>query len=130
MKIGELAALSGTTVETVRFYEGAGLLPAPHRNTSNYRCYDETHLERLRFIRSCRDLDLSLDKIKALITVNETDVPCDAAHAVIRAHLDEIERKMLSLESLRERLIALQNRCKGHTNHNDCGLLEGLRRHA
>jgi small multidrug resistance family-3 protein len=47
MKIGELARLAGTNVETIRYYERDGLLPVPARSEGNYRIYGETHVQRL-----------------------------------------------------------------------------------
>ena len=61
MKIGELAKLADCQVETVRYYEREGLLPAPARSEGNYRLYSSEHLERLTFIRNCRTLDMTLD---------------------------------------------------------------------
>jgi DNA-binding transcriptional MerR regulator len=56
LTIGDLASATGTKVVTVRYYEQAGLLPAPPRTSGNYRTYGADHLNRLRFIRRCRDL--------------------------------------------------------------------------
>src|SRR5690606_14867068 len=67
MKIGELARAARCSTETVRFYEKAGLLPEPARSGGNYRQYGPAHLERLRFIRNCRGLDMAHDEIRALL---------------------------------------------------------------
>ncbi len=48
MKIGELAQVAQTTVETVRYYEKEGLLPEPARTAGNFRVYGPEHVERLR----------------------------------------------------------------------------------
>ena len=66
MRIGELAQRSGVAVETIRFYEAQGLLPAPLRLENNYRNYTRRHLARLHFIRHCRLLDMSLEEIAKL----------------------------------------------------------------
>lgn len=60
LTIGHLARETGTKVETVRFYEKNGLLPAPSRAENNYRSYDRSHLNRLSFIRRARDLGFSI----------------------------------------------------------------------
>jgi DNA-binding transcriptional MerR regulator len=60
MRIGELAGLTGYQVETVRYYEREGLLPAPGRSAGNYRVYAPEHAARLAFIHRCRSLDMSL----------------------------------------------------------------------
>ena len=62
MRIGELAQRSGVAVETIRYYEAQGLLPAPLRLDNNYRNYTRKHLARLHFIRHCRLLDMSLEE--------------------------------------------------------------------
>ena len=69
MRIGQLANALGCTVETIRFYEKQGLLPAPHRTNGNFRKYDEEHVQRLSFICNCRSLDLSLNEIKTLLSL-------------------------------------------------------------
>ena len=67
MKIGELAKLADCQVETVRYYEREGLLPAPARSEGNYRLYSSEHLERLTFIRNCRTLDMNPGRDQKLV---------------------------------------------------------------
>ena len=67
MKIGELAQSARCSVETVRYYEKEGLLPAPERGQNNYRIYGTAHVERLRLIRNCRALDMTLEEIRVLL---------------------------------------------------------------
>ncbi len=71
MKIGELAKKAGCQVETVRYYEREGLLPAPARTEGNYRLYGTQHLDRLVFIRNCRTLDMTLDEIQRLLALRD-----------------------------------------------------------
>lgn len=67
MKIGELANLTQTQVETIRYYEREGLLPETARTGGNYRIYGDAHAARLSFIRHCRGLDMTLDEIRILL---------------------------------------------------------------
>jgi DNA-binding transcriptional MerR regulator len=67
MKIGELARIAMTQVETIRYYERAGLLPETARTEGNYRIYGDAHVERLSFIRNCRNLDMTLEEIRVLL---------------------------------------------------------------
>ena len=60
MKIGELAAKAGVTVQTVRFYEREKLLPAPARTRSGYRDYGPKDVDRLIFIQDCQRLGFTL----------------------------------------------------------------------
>ena len=71
MRIGELAESTGTAVETIRFYEREGLVPAAQRADNNYRVYTAAHAERLAFIRHCRNLDMTLDEIRTLLRLRD-----------------------------------------------------------
>jgi DNA-binding transcriptional MerR regulator len=82
MKIGELARNAQCTVETVRYYEKAGLLAEPARTEGNFRVYGPEHLERLRLIRNCRALDMSHEEIHALLKLaNAAGDDCSAVTA-------------------------------------------------
>ncbi|MCD6680749.1 MAG: MerR family transcriptional regulator [Burkholderiaceae bacterium] len=64
MRIGEVAELTGTPVDSIRYYERRGLLPAPGLSPANYRAYASEQVDRLRLIRRCRALDISLQEIR------------------------------------------------------------------
>jgi DNA-binding transcriptional MerR regulator len=49
LSIGDLSKATGTKVETIRWYEKVGILPAPLRTAGNYRAYSHAHLDRLNF---------------------------------------------------------------------------------
>ena len=127
MKIGELAERTHTPVETVRYYEKAGLMPAPARTDTNYRRYDDGHLARLRFIRHCRALDLSLDEVRALLRVrDDPQADCAAANELVHQHLEHVRQRMDELAQLRDQLEALERLC-GHSRPSaQCGILEEL----
>jgi MerR family mercuric resistance operon transcriptional regulator len=63
--IGALSSHSSVNVETIRYYERAGLLPVPPRTEGGQRSYGEDHVQRLTFIRRSRDLGFSLDEVLA-----------------------------------------------------------------
>src|SRR5574337_680669 len=67
MRIAELGRATGVDIETIRYYEKAGLLPTPARTANGYRDYGPTHLERLAFVRHCRALDMPLAEVKRLL---------------------------------------------------------------
>ena len=127
MKIGDLAQASATTIETIRYYERQGLLPAPPRTASNYRRYEAAHLERLQFIRQCRKLDMSLDEVRELLAVRDApDAACDAANRVLDEHIDHISQRIRELRVLERQLKALRSRCGLSQRAGDCGILAGL----
>src|SRR5215471_6816475 len=70
MHIGELARSGGVNVQTIRFYERQALLPKPARNSSGYRSYDRSDLERVTFIKRNQQLGFTLIEIKQLIRLH------------------------------------------------------------
>src|SRR4030088_879198 len=105
LTIGHLARETGTKVETIRFYEKTGLLPAPGRTAGNYRSYDPDHLNRLSFIRRARDLEGSIPQTRALLGLaDDKDQQCEAIDAIARAHLEAVNRKIRDLQALRREL--------------------------
>ena len=95
MKIGELAGLTRTQVETIRYYEREGLLPTPDRTGGNYRIYGESHVERLAFIRNCRNLDMTLDEIRVLLRFRELpDENCGEVNALLDEHIGHVAERV------------------------------------
>ena len=64
LTIGTLAKQTGTKVQTIRYYEDIGLMPAPERTEGGQRRYDSIASDRLAFIRHARDLGFGLDAIE------------------------------------------------------------------
>jgi Cu(I)-responsive transcriptional regulator len=126
LKIGDLARETGTVVETIRFYEKIGLLPAPGRTSGNYRAYDASHLRRLSFIRRARDLGFSLDQVRDLLSLaDDRDRSCEAVDGLARQHLAEVDRKIADLTALRRELGSLVDQC-GHGLVSECRIIEAL----
>jgi MerR family copper efflux transcriptional regulator len=70
LTIGRIAQSAGVAIDTIRFYEREGLLPAPKRRPSGYREYDESAVSRLRFIRRAKDLGFTLEEIRELFALS------------------------------------------------------------
>jgi Cd(II)/Pb(II)-responsive transcriptional regulator len=103
MKIGALAEATGTPVETIRFYEREGLLPPPARADNNYRVYLAAHAERLAFIRQCRNLDMTLDEIRALIALRESPAQdCGEVNALLDEHIGHVAHRIRELRDAGE----------------------------
>lgn len=127
MRIGELAKRASVAVETIRYYESQGLLPAPLRLHNNYRDYTQKHLARLHFIRHCRLLDMSLEDIARLIELeNKESADFSLVHETVSAHIRDIERRIRELSELREKLLALECHCSGDHKGRTCGILAEL----
>lgn len=126
LNIGELARATATKVETIRYYERIGLLPAPPRTASNYRAYSAVHVGRLSFTRRARDLGFSIDQIRALLDLSDQrERPCEAVDGIARAHLAEVERKLADLTALQRELGSLIGQCQ-HGTVAECRIIEAL----
>lgn len=128
MRIGELAQASGTPIETIRFYEREGLIAAPGRTGGNYRIYDtHAHLERLGFIRQCRNLDMSLDEVRVLLRFKEApQEDCAAVNALLEEHIGHVAHRIDELRGLEKQLRALRAQCATPHTAKDCGILQGI----
>lgn len=114
MRIGQLADALGCTVETIRFYEKQGLLPAPHRTNGNFRKYDEEHVQRLSFICNCRSLDLSLNEIKTLLSLkNHNEQRTEEINRLLDRHIKDVAKRIHELAHLRMKLIELKEKTIG-----------------
>lgn len=127
LRIGDLARATDTSVVTIRYYERIGLLPAPPRDTGNYRTYDEGALRRLGFIRRCRGLGFSLDEVRALLALAQDAAhPCDAVDRITATHLEDVERKIADLSRLAGELRRIAASCRGAGPIHDCRIIEAL----
>jgi Cd(II)/Pb(II)-responsive transcriptional regulator len=127
MTIGELAEAARCTVPTVRYYEKEGLLPPSGRTAGNYRSFGAAHLERLRFIRNCRSLDLTHEEIRALLaTMDRRGAACGSVNCLVDEHLEHVRARIRELRALEVQLAALRERCRGEAPVEACGILQGL----
>jgi DNA-binding transcriptional MerR regulator len=67
-KVGELAKIAGLTVRTLRFYDQIGLYSPSDHSDSGHRLYTESDISRLQQILSLKELGLTLDEIKAILS--------------------------------------------------------------
>lgn len=108
MRIGELARLTGTPPENIRFYEREGLLPAPERSPNNYRRYGPAHVERLHLIRNYRASGIGLDDVRSLLAWTHGAYPePELLRQAVRDHLACVEERMAQLTRVKEHLLAL-----------------------
>lgn len=128
-RIGETAKRCGVTAANIRYYEAQGLLPAPPRSDGDYRLYSEADVHRLRFIRLCRALDMSLDEVRTLVGLdlnNKSD--CATARSALDAHLQHVRERLAELRSLERDLRGLRERCDG--SDDQCHIIEALHQRA
>jgi MerR family mercuric resistance operon transcriptional regulator len=124
--IGVLSRRTGCKVETIRYYERIGLLPAPSRSAGGHRLYGEDHLKRLTFIRRGRELGFSLDDIRGLLgLVDGGAYTCAEVKAVTLEHLGEVRRKLADLRRLERVLKGMAAECEGGAVP-DCPVIDAL----
>lgn len=124
--IGALARAAGTSAETIRWYERAGLMPPPARTGANYRIYAEPALRRLLFIRRARELGFGVDQVRTLVELSEDQGrDCAEVDGMSRAHLEEVERRIADLRRLRRALRRVIGDCRSGSVA-DCRILHVL----
>ncbi|KMT66759.1 Cd(II)/Pb(II)-responsive transcriptional regulator [Catenovulum maritimum] len=127
MKIGDIAEITGCSIQTIRFYERKKLLPEPTRTDANYRLYDQNAIERLTFIKQCRAHDMSIQEISLLLANKEMpEESCDSVNAIIDEHLQQITVKIEELIALKKSLKQMVNSCSSNRKIKDCGILSNL----
>ncbi len=127
MKIGDLAKHTGSSVETIRYYEKQNLLPCPSRSSGNYRLYFAFHVERLQFIRHCRALDMTLDEVRTLLTFqDEPNANCTGVNDLLDQHIGHVAKRIKELKVLQGQLKHLRLQCSTAQSARDCGILHGL----
>ena len=125
MNIGELAKKTGCTVEVVRFYESEGILPPPQRRENGYRNYGNEHLQRLLFIRRCRELDMPLkDAAKLLGFAEQPQSHCEEVNAIVDVQIKKTQAKLNDIKALQMQLKLLRRQCNGEAV--ECGILQEL----
>jgi DNA-binding transcriptional MerR regulator len=98
LKIGELAELTGTSVPTIRYYEQIGLLQQAPRQAGGQRVYSRDVVERLTFIRRCREFDFSIEQVRALVgIVHDPKSSCmDARDMAAGRHVHRVDREEIA----------------------------------
>ncbi|MGK2742458.1 MerR family DNA-binding protein [Tepidicaulis sp. LMO-SS28] len=104
-----------------------GLLANPRRTTANYRAYERKHLDRLRFIRRCRNLGFTLEQVRDLLRLSSDEQQdCAEVDRIAAQHLAAVERKIGDLKRLASELQRISNLCQGGGLTADCRIIEAL----
>jgi Cd(II)/Pb(II)-responsive transcriptional regulator len=127
VKIGELAKLTGCSVQSIRYYEKEKLLPSMRRSNGNFRLYDLATVEQLKFIKHCRNLDLSLAEIRQLMDLNQQPgMQCDDVNNMVDTHVEQVALRIKELQHLQKQLKLLRDSCSKNRTVKECGILKNL----
>ena len=103
LQIGELAARSGVSIDTVRYYERRKLLPVAPRTEGGFRLFAPETVERVRFIKQAQDLGLSLDEIGELLSAGGAR-ECERVRDLLCVKLKELDERLRLLRTFRRTL--------------------------
>lgn len=124
--IGEMSTRTGVNIETVRYYEKIGMMPKPKRTEGGNRLYNTEQLQRLFFIKRCREIGFSQSEIKALLSmVDRDDVTCAEVHSITTDHAADIRQKIKDLRKLEKVLTKMANECS-RGDIPECPIIETL----
>ncbi|WP_407715650.1 Cd(II)/Pb(II)-responsive transcriptional regulator [Comamonas testosteroni] len=124
-RIGEAAKRSGIAAANIRYYEKEQLLSPGVREDNQYRLYTDGDVHRLRFIRLCRAMDMSLDEVRTLLALDGArKADCVAANKTLDAHLGHVRERLAELQALEHELMQLRSQCDGSDSF--CHIIEAL----
>jgi DNA-binding transcriptional MerR regulator len=123
LTIGRLARAAEVGIDTVRFYERAGLLPPAPRTASGYRLYGPADVERLRFIRRAKELGFSLEEIAELLRLSEGRGSRAGVKALAEKRLHDLDRKIRELTVFRTTLARYAKECSGSGPVEGCPII-------
>lgn len=127
--IGRVAKAANCKVQTIRYYEQIGLIPAPARTAGNQRVYDNSTIQRLKFIRHARELGFPLQAIRDLTSLSiHPEQSCEAADQIAKEQLADVDHRLQRLQALRDELARMVEQCKGG-RIEDCRVIEVLSDH-
>lgn len=102
LQIGEVAARSGVSIDTVRYYERRHLLARASRTYGGFRLFAPETVERIRFIKQAQEIGLSLDEIKQLLSTGSAD-ECQTVRDLLRGKLTELDERLKKMRDFRRR---------------------------
>ncbi len=124
--IGAASAQTGVHIETIRYYERIGILPAPDRTAGGNRQYSHEHIKRLAFIHRSRGLGFSLKEIRSMLAmVDNAGLTCAEVHDMTASHLSEVQEKIRGLQRLEGALKDMMAECN-RGDIPDCPIIDTL----
>jgi DNA-binding transcriptional MerR regulator len=107
LTIGDVAARTGESRDTIRYYERIGLVPAPTRTAAGYRQYRAGIVKRLALVRSAQRFGFSLQEIRGFLGVRDGGgKPCHDVRAAAARMLDAVDRQIAELAAARRQMKA------------------------
>jgi redox-sensitive transcriptional activator SoxR len=122
MRVGEVAERAGVNVETLRYYERRGLLPAPARTPGGHRRYDEETVRFLGAIKEAQAVGFTLAEIaEYLRAARRSGGPSEALRVRMAAKIDQIDGRIAALRRMRDELARVVGCACVSLDHCTCG---------
>lgn len=132
LQIGEVAALAGVSIDTVRYYEQRRLIKRASRTTGNFRLFALETVERIKFIKQAQELGFSLDEIRELLTDGDGINECRRVRDLLQAKLAEIDERMKKMRgfrrTLQQNLMACEREISDHGKEAHCPVIINIER--
>ncbi len=125
--IGALAKNAGVNLETVRFYQRRGLLAEPDKPLGSVRRYNDSHTQRIQFIKYGQTLGFSLAEIEELLSLEDGQHCCEAQVIALRK-LTLIRDRIASLQKMEVALSDLVGCCEENSGSVSCPLIATLQK--
>lgn len=129
LQIGEIAAQSGVSVDTVRYYEKLNLLPRAARSGGGFRIFPAETVERIKFIKQAQEMGFSLDQVKQLFSTGGANL-CREVRKLLLEKLGALESKITQMQNfkrvLNHHLSECDDELKAHGDESTCPVLTTL----
>jgi len=113
LTVGQVSSASGVHVETIRYYQGLGIVRAPKRPGAGFRRYGQADVARLRFIKRAQQLGFTLDEvIDALRAHDAGGATCDSERWRLEAVVDRIDARIAGLRRARRNTMKILEECR------------------
>jgi len=127
LQIGEIASLSGVSVDTVRYYERLKLLTRAGRSIGGFRIFPAETIERIKFIKQAQEMGFSLDEVKQLFSTKDGVNQCQTVRELLLKKLVELQTKIEQMRSFKKvlthHLTDCENELKVHGDESACPVL-------
>ena len=125
MNIGQAAERSSLTAKTIRYYEDIELV-TPARAENGYRDYSTQDIHRLSFLQRSRSLGFTIEECRLLLSLyDDRDRASADVKAIANSKIEQIDKKIVELQSLRSTLNQLAAQCHGD-DKPDCPIMDDL----
>jgi len=124
--IGTVAEMTGVKIETIRYYEKAGVIHSPARGQNGYRLYSMAHVERLEFVKRCRELGFSLENTLSLLNLADSkERTCKQVSTIAEERLNDVRAKIVDLRRMEKVLAKFVDSCPRNAN-SECPIISAL----